>query len=164
MKNLSIVAAVGKNNELGCANDLIWRIREDLQFFRTATMGHYVVMGLRTYHSLPPSLPGRRYIVISETPIKDPAVLTFSNLESFIQFTQNCNEHIWVIGGGMIYTQLLPYSGKMVLTEIDAEAPNADVYFPRFDKSEWEVQLGEEQVSEAGVRYRRNTYARRQVK
>jgi dihydrofolate reductase len=160
MKNLIVVAAVGKNLELGCANDLIWKFKEDLTFFRTATMGHYVVMGLRTYHSLPPSLPGRRYIVISETPINDPAVLNFSSLEKFLGFAKNCNEDIWVIGGGMIYTQLLPHADKMILTEIDAAA-QAEVFFPKFDKNDWHVENGEVMTSETGIKYRRNTYTRK---
>jgi len=161
MNNLVIISAIGKKHELGYKNDLIWRIKEDLQNFRDVTMGHYIVMGLRTYESLPPTLAGRKYIVISDTNIRADNVLTFGNLETFLKFAQNVNEVIYVIGGGMIYKQLLPYSDKMVLTEIDETAKNADVFFPKFDKNDWDIEMGDIQQSPDGINYRRNIYRRR---
>lgn len=65
MKNLSLIAAIGQNMELGYQNDLIWRIKEDLQFFKEKTMGTYIIMGRKTYESLPKNLPGRKYIVLT---------------------------------------------------------------------------------------------------
>jgi len=166
MKNLVIIAAIGKNGELGANNDLIWKFKEDLQFFRDTTMGHYIVMGQKTYHSLPPTLAGRKYIVISETRIEAKGVETFTTLEAFLAFAhsrtgQKINEIIFVIGGGMIYKQLLPYCDKMILTEIFATADNADVFFPRFNRAEWAVTQGIVQTSPEGVNYRRNIYTRK---
>lgn len=161
MDNLIIISAVGKNRELGYNNDLIWRIKEDLTFFRDTTMGHYIVMGLRTYHSLPPTLAGRKYIVISDTRIQNTNVLTFGNIETFLKFAQNVNEVIFVIGGGMIYKQLLPYCGKMFLTHIDATEPKADVFFPEFDKNDWNIEFGCVQTSPDGITYQRDTYRRK---
>jgi len=158
MKNLVTIAAVGKNRELGYDNDLIWRFKEDLQYFRNATMGHYIVMGQRTYHSLPPTLVGRKYIVISETNID--GVLTFNSIEAFLDFAQSTEDLIWVIGGGMIYTQLLPLCDKLILTDIDATEPKADVFFPEFDKRKWSIKKGELQTSPEGIKYRRNIYTR----
>jgi len=158
MKNLVTIAAVGKNREIGHSNDLIWRFKEDLQYFRDATMGHYIVMGQRTYHSLPPTLVGRKYIVISETDVED--VMTFNNLDAFLDFARGTEDLIWVIGGGMIYSQLLPHCDKMILTEIDAVA-DADVFFPKFDRSEWNVEVGDLKTSPEGIKYRRNIYKRK---
>jgi len=160
MKNLVIVSAIGKKRELGYKNDLVWKFKEDLQFFRSTTMGHYIVMGLRTYESLPPTLEGRKYIVISDTNIRVDGILTFGNIETFLKYAQNTNEVIYVIGGGMIYTQLLPYCDTMILTEIDAEG-KADVFFPKFNKDDWNIEEGELQTSPEGIEYKRNTYRRR---
>ena len=157
MKNLVLIAAVGKNKELGCNNDLIWRFKEDLQYFRKVTMGCYIVMGQRTYYSLPPTLEGRKYIVISEKNID--GVMTFNNLNDFLAFAKKTDDLIWVVGGGMIYSQLLPHCGKMILTEIDASA-KADVFFPKFDVSEWNIERGTPQTSPEGIQYRRNIYTR----
>ena len=160
MENLVLIVAIGKNNEIGYNNDLIWRFKEDLQYFRNATMGHYIVMGLRTYHSLPPSLEGRKYIVISETKIKDENVITFDSLDKFLDFAKGTKDLIWVVGGGMIYTQLLPHCDKMILTEID-ETAKADVFFPKFDRTEWTIEIGELQTSPDGVQYKRNIYTKK---
>jgi len=160
MKNLVLIVAIGKNNEIGYNNDLIWRFKEDLQYFRNATMRHYIVMGQKTYHSLPPSLVGRKYIVISETKIKDESVITFDSLDKFLSFAKKTKDLIWVVGGGMIYTQLLPHCDKMILTEIDATS-KADVFFPQFDKSKWNIEIGELQTSPEGVEYRRNIYTKK---
>ena len=80
MKNLSLIAAIGKNRELGKNNDLIWKIKEDMQHFRNKTMNHPIVMGYRTYKSLPKLLPGRLHVVISRTKIDNPDVITYNNL------------------------------------------------------------------------------------
>lgn len=161
MDNLVIISAIGKNRELGYNNDLIWRIKEDLRFFRDTTMGHFIVMGQKTYKSLPPTLIGRKYIIISETNIYAPNVLTFGNIETFLKFAQNTKDIIYVVGGGMIYKQLLQYCCKMILTEIDATASAADVFFPKFDKNDWEVEIGAAQKSPDGIPYQRNVYRRK---
>ena len=160
MKNLVIIVAVGRNLEIGANNDLLWRFREDLQNFRDVTMGHYVVMGLNTYRSMPPSLEGRKYIVISESKVDDEAVMTFGDLDAFLDFARGTGETIFVIGGGMIYSQLIGHCNKMILTEIDAEAPDAHVFFPNFDRAQWRIECIGEFVSPCGVAYKRNVYTR----
>lgn len=134
--SVSMIAAVGKNLELGKNNDLIWHFKEDMKFFKDTTMGHTVVMGRKTFESLPKALPGRKNIVISsnaEYQAQGATVVT--SVEEALQIADN--EEIFVLGGGKIYAEFLPYADKLYLTEIDAECADADTYFPQFNKSEY---------------------------
>lgn len=134
--SVSMIAAVGKNLELGKNNDLIWHFKEDMKFFKDTTMGHTVVMGRKTFESLPKALPGRKNIVISsnaEYQAQGATVVT--SVEEALQIADN--EEIFVIGGGKIYAEFLPYADKLYLTEIDAECEDADTYFPHFNKSDY---------------------------
>lgn len=134
--SVSMIAAVGKNLELGKNNNLIWHFKEDMKFFKDTTMGHTVVMGRKTFESLPKALPGRKNIVISsnaEYHAQGATVVT--SVEEALQIADN--EEVFVIGGGKIYAEFLPYADKLYLTEIDAECAGADTYFPQFNKSEY---------------------------
>lgn len=134
--SVSMIAAVGKNLELGKNNNLIWHFKEDMKFFKDTTMGHTVVMGRKTFESLPKALPGRKNIVISsnaEYQAQGATVVT--SVEKALQIADN--EEIFVIGGGKIYAEFLPFADKLYLTEIDAECEDADTYFPQFNKSEY---------------------------
>lgn len=161
--SFSIIAAVGKNLELGFRGGLIFRIPEDMKFFREKTMGHPVVMGRKTYESIGRELPGRKNIVVTrsqELPVRDggaqPVVtgelaslrgrnpskpsrttlVVVRDLSFFIEENRTSEEEIFVIGGGEIYRKFLPYASKIYLTEVEAEA-EADVFFPEFDKSRY---------------------------
>lgn len=133
---ISIIAAVGKNNELGRNNDLIWHFKEDMKFFKNTTMGSCVIMGRKTFESLPKALPGRQNIVITSNPhykAKDAELA--SSLEGAINSAGTDN--IFIIGGASVYKEALPLCDRLYLTEIDAECSDADVYFPDFDKSKY---------------------------
>ncbi len=132
----SIIAAIGKNRELGKKNGLIFHIPEDMKYFRDTTKGHTVVMGRNTWKSLPSKLPGRQNIVVSKAPVPD-ADATITNLDDYIRQHLNTPEEIFIIGGGMVYAAFLPYAKHLYLTEISASAPDADVFFPKFDKSKY---------------------------
>ena len=141
----SIIAAVGKNRALGKDNDLIFHIKEDMKFFRTTTKGHKVVMGRKTWESLPGKLKDRENIVISSEPVAE-ADQTVSNLEAYIKDNIDSSEEIFIIGGGSIYSQFLPYAKNLYLTEVNA-SPDADIFFPRFDKKRYHrktLQTGEQ--------------------
>ena len=129
---LSLIAAVGKNLELGRNNDLIWRFREDMRFFKETTMGSAVIMGRKTFESLPKALPGRRNIVITRR--EGYAAEGAEVVESLEAALERAGGNAFVIGGASIYTALLPFCDRMYLTEIDDTCSDADVYFPRFDK------------------------------
>lgn len=135
----SIIAAIGKNRELGQKGGLVFNIKEDMKYFKDTTTGRKVVMGYRTWQSLPKKLPNRTNIVVSSKPVEN-ADLTISNLPAFIKENENTNEEIFIIGGGMIYTEFLPHAKNLYLTEIDASVP-ADVFFPEFDKSKYDKTI-----------------------
>ena len=135
---ISMIAAVGKNLELGKNNDLIWHFKEDMKFFKETTMGHPVIMGRKTFESLPKALPGRKNIVISANPeYKADGAEVVTSVEEAIKLAEAEDTDAFVIGGGRIYTEFLPYADNLYLTEINAECPDADTYFPDFNKSDY---------------------------
>lgn len=135
---ISMIAAVGKNLELGKNNDLIWHFKEDMKFFKETTMGHPVIMGRKTFESLPKALPGRKNIVISANPeYKADGAEVVSSVEEAIKLAETEDTDAFVIGGGRIYNEFLPYADNLYLTEINAECPDADTYFPDFNKSDY---------------------------
>lgn len=134
---ISIIASVGKNLELGYKGDLIWRVKGDLPHFRRTTSGHTVVMGQFTFESLPAALPDRRNIVITFD--KDYAAEgceVVHSIEEALSILDKDEEN-FIIGGGSIYRAFLPFADRLYLTEIDGEFPDADTYFPSFDKSDF---------------------------
>lgn len=135
---ISMIAAVGKNLELGKNNDLIWHFKEDMKFFKQTTMGHPVIMGRKTFESLPKALPGRKNIVISANPeYKADGAEVVTSVEEAIKLAETEDTDAFVIGGGRIYNEFLPYADNLYLTEINAECPDADTYFPDFNKNDY---------------------------
>ena len=129
----SIIAAIGKNNELGKNNGLIWHLPNDLKFFKEKTMNKKIIMGSTTFDSLGRLLPNREHIVLSYTTDYPKEVEVFNNMDDLLNKYENSNEEIFVIGGASIYKQFINYSNKLYLTEIDAECKDASVYFPNFN-------------------------------
>ena len=142
---ISMIASVGKNMELGKNNNLIWHFKEDMKFFKETTMGHKVIMGRKTYESLPGNLPGREMIVIS-TKTVDGDVTVFNDINSIVDKYKNSQEEIFIIGGASIYKEFLPYASKIYLTEICAEDSMADTFFPSFNKDDWNKEIISENV------------------
>ncbi len=135
----SIIACIGKNRELGNKGGLVFHIKEDMQFFKETTMGHPVIMGDRTFTSLPHALPGRTNYVLTRHPERLPeGVVAVNDIEAFIK--DHADEEVFVIGGGFVYNEFLPYADNLYLTEVDAEA-EADTFFPEFDKSKYEKTI-----------------------
>ena len=164
LENLKLIAAIGKNNELGYQNNLIWRIKEDMQFFRQQTLDNYIIMGRKTYESLPPKLPRRKYIILSSdqnlTTTEDHIV--HRNVSDVLEFVDtNKSEGFYVIGGGQIYKEFLPYVDVMHLTEIERTFELADAYFPQFDKDDWDIERGP-QLTDEDVVYRHVLYRKKQ--
>lgn len=159
MDNITMIAAVGKNLELGRNNDLIWHFREDMKFFRKETMGKPIVMGMRTLESLPKLLPGRKHIVLtSKNPSLPEDVVIVHSIDELLESIKDYPE-VMVIGGASVYKQLLEYSDKLILTEIDAEA-DADVFFPKFNVEDWDsVIVGENE--ENNIKYKHLVYTRK---
>ena len=137
---ISIIAAIGKNRELGRGNDLIWHIKEDLKNFKNLTMGKYIVMGKNTYESLPKHLEGRKYIVLSSSLSEIENGLLFNDFNKLLEVSKDVDEEVMIIGGASIYKLFLPFADKLYLTEIDSEE-KADVYFPDFNKEDYECNV-----------------------
>ncbi|MBR3257204.1 dihydrofolate reductase [Candidatus Saccharibacteria bacterium] len=136
--SFSIISAVGKNNELGKNNGLIFRIPEDQKFFKTTTMSHKIVMGRKTFESIGRPLPGRKnYVITTSKTFSNENVEIISDLEKFIKENKDSSEEIFIIGGASVYKQFLPVAKIIYLTEIDAEEKSADVFFPEFKKSSY---------------------------
>lgn len=134
--SVSIIASVGRNFELGKNNDLIWHFKQDMKFFKETTLGHTVIMGRRTFESLPKVLPNRLNVVItSDSSYSAENIVVVSSVEQALKYCDN--EEAFVIGGGMIYKEFLPFADKLYLTEIEDSLENADTYFPSFDKNEY---------------------------
>ena len=139
---VSMIACVGKNLELGKNNDLIWHLPNDLKYFKKVTNGKTVVMGRRTFDSLPGVLPNRRNIVLQfskEEKIK--GVEIFNDIPNLLKSLKNEDE-IFIIGGASIYRQFLEYADKLYLTEVNAKA-DAQVYFPKFDRRKYKKTIVE---------------------
>lgn len=137
---ISIIAAIGRNRELGRGNQLIWHIKEDLNNFKNITMGKYIIMGKNTYESLPKHLEGRKYIVLSSSLSNIENGLLFKDFNKLLEFVKDLDEEVMVIGGASIYKLFLPYASRLYLTLIDSEA-KADVYFPEFDKNDYKCNV-----------------------
>lgn len=137
---ISLIAAIGANRELGRKGELIFHIPEDMKFFRETTMGHKVVMGRKTWESLPGKLQGRENIVISRGEVEG-ADEVVRDLTTYLIEHQQTEEEIFVIGGGMIYRAALPYAEVLYLTEVNAREPEADTFFPDFDKNQYKKEI-----------------------
>ena len=139
MPEIVIIAAVAKNRVIGKDNTLIWNIPEDMAHFKALTSGQTVIMGRKTWESLPPRfrpLPGRRNIVISRNPAYDaPGATLAGSLEEAVRLAQDDAE-VFVIGGAEIYRQALPLAQRLYLTEV-ARDFDADAFFPEFSASDW---------------------------
>ena len=163
MKNISIIACVGKNLELGKKNDLIWHLPNDLKYFKKVTSGKTVIMGRRTFESLPSVLPKRRNIVLQlphESNIE--GVEIFNDIPSILEDVKN-EEEVFIICGASIYRQFLEYANKLYLTEVNEKCSDAEVYFPKFDKRRYKkIVIGSD--SDNGVKYNFVVYERRCVK
>lgn len=152
--NINIIAAIGKNNELGKNNDLVWRLKGDMKFFRDTTIGHSIVMGRKTFESLPKMLPGRKHIVISTSEIRNEQIELYKSIRDFLIKYQNIDEDVFIIGGASIYKQFIDLASRMYLTEIDAVDKDADVYFSEFNKEHWDrEELTSKQETEINYKH-----------
>ena len=158
--NISMIAAIGKNNELGKNNDLIWHLKGDLKFFKELTTNHIIVMGRKTFESLPKMLPNRHHIVISSNSNFNEEIEVFNNIGSFLEKYKDYKEEIFIIGGSSIYKLFLDLANKLYLTEIEAEDERAEVYFPTFDKTLWDKEYISESKEEDNIKYRHVLYRR----
>ncbi|MDE6237489.1 MAG: dihydrofolate reductase [Muribaculaceae bacterium] len=148
------IVAMSRDGAIGKNGDLPWHLPEDLRHFKELTMGHAVIMGRKTWESLPKRpLPGRRNIVVSHNPgYATEGAETFASIEEAIEA---CDETPYIIGGASVYSAALPYLTHLDITLIDATVDDADTFFPPLNDEEWIVteETGE-MVSKKGIPYR----------
>lgn len=135
---LSIIVAVAENNVIGKDNKLLWRLSNDLKNFKKITMGHTIIMGRKTFESLPKVLPGRKHIVLTRDKsfIANDEMVEVFNSVAELHNSLNPQIEYFVIGGGEIYKALMPYSEKLYLTKVN-KVFEGDTYFPEIDNSQW---------------------------
>ncbi len=135
---ISIIAAIGKNNELGKGNTLLFNLPADMKHFRETTSGHGVIMGRKTFESLPGGpLPKRRNIVITrDKNYKKESIEICHSLEEAIKLF-NKDEEVFVIGGAEIYKQSIEFADKLYITHVDGEDKDADTFFPEIVPILW---------------------------
>lgn len=132
---ISIIAAIGKNNELGKNNALLWSLPADMAHFKKLTTGHTVIMGQKTFESIGRPLPNRKNIVLSlDKKFKPSGVEITNSIEKAIKMSKSAlntkNKEIFVIGGGQIYKLFMNIADKLYITHVDASFPEADTFFP----------------------------------
>lgn len=147
---ISISVAVAKNNIIGKDNKLIWHISEDLKRFKQITSGKTMIMGRKTFESLPGILPNREHIVVTRDKnfkVDSDKVKIVHNLDSLIKEYAHSEDEIFVIGGADIYKQVLPYTHKIYLTKIDKDF-DGDTYFPEIDPNKFKVEYSSEKITD----------------
>ena len=140
--NINIIAAVAQNRAIGYQNKLIYWLPNDLKRFKQLTTGHTIIMGRRTFESLPKgALPNRRNIVLSRSAKDFPNCECYTSLKEALAHCQP-DEDIYIIGGASLYKQALPIATHLYLTEIKDTPVNADTFFPPYN--EWIISSKEE--------------------
>lgn len=134
---ITLIAAVAKNRAIGYGNKLLYWLPNDLKRFKALTTGHTIIMGRKTYESLPKgALPNRRNIVLSQTENNFPGCETFRSLDEALRHCAN-EEEVFVIGGESVYRQSIGKADRLCLTEIDDTPDKADAFFPEYNN--WQV-------------------------
>ncbi|WP_104734713.1 dihydrofolate reductase [Hanstruepera ponticola] len=135
---ITLIVAAGEDNAIGKDNDLIWHLSDDLKRFKSLTNGHHIIMGRKTFESFPKPLPNRTHIVITRQDsyqVPD-GVIVVNNLEDAFDAARS-DKQPFVIGGGEIYKQAMPFADKIELTRVHESFENADTFFPEIDLSLW---------------------------
>jgi dihydrofolate reductase len=141
---ISIIVAVSEDLGIGKDNKLLWHLSEDLKRFKKLTFGNSVIMGKKTWESLPKRpLPGRKNIVLTDIPGEsfDGAVTAYS-IEDAMSKCEKV-EDVFIIGGGSVYRQFMPVADRLYITHVHKKAP-ADIFFPEIDPKIWKIVKKEE--------------------
>lgn len=154
---INIIACLDKEGAIGHQNQLLFHLRKDMERFRLLTTGHTIIMGRKTYESLPHgALPHRRNIVISHDTLNLKDCIVCHSLEEALFFCEedlSCinEDEVFIIGGASIYKQALPLADRMYLTIVDKISQNADTYFPKWDEEKWMIcykKLEDEEIKD----------------
>ena len=156
---LHLIFARARNGVIGNKGSMPWHLPEDLAHLKKTTMGCPVIMGRKTWDSLPPKfrpLPGRLNVVVTrQSNWHADGALRAGSLPDALTVCKTCAD-VWVLGGAEIYVQALPFANTAVVTEIDADF-DGDAYAPQFGPA-WTKTQGDAQVSSTGIRFSFSTY------
>ncbi|MCH7785087.1 MAG: dihydrofolate reductase [Bacteroidetes bacterium] len=135
---ITLIVAVGKNNELGKENDLVWHLPNDFKRFKKLTTGHHIIMGRKTFESFPKPLPNRVHVVITRNEkYKREGTIIVHSMKEALQIAKNDTQP-FIIGGGEIYSLGIPIADKIELTRVHGSF-DADTFFPEIQINEWEL-------------------------
>ncbi|HTY03671.1 MAG TPA: dihydrofolate reductase [Rhodocyclaceae bacterium] len=149
---LTLIAAVAKNGVIGRDNRLPWKLSEDLKHFKALTMGHTLIMGRKTWESLPGLLPGRPHIVVTRNPdYKADGATVVTSLPAAIAAAGDVDE-VFIIGGAELYAQAFEFADRLQLTEIAAEF-EGNAWFPNWDRTKWRETGREAHRTDTGMDY-----------
>lgn len=154
----TIVVAKAKNNAIGKDNDLLWRLPDDFKFFKNVTLDHFVILGRKTFDSLPGLLPRRTFVIVTrqkDYQAPEGHFVVHSLEEAFALCQVQKQEEVFVIGGGIIYKDSIDKGlvDKMYITEVDAEIDGADTFFPEYDKDNWNETAREHHATDERHKY-----------
>ena len=158
---MEIIVAVDENYAIGKDGDLLAHLSPDLKRLKAMTVGNIIVMGSKTYMSFPKRpLPDRENLIITHHPEEYPDIKCFTSVEEFLEYSKTADKPIFVLGGGSIYEQLLPYCDKAHITKI-MHSFEADTFFPDLDKdTEWKITDESEVITTEKYPFRYVTYER----
>lgn len=135
--SISIIVAIAQNNAIGFENKLLYWLPNDLKRFKSLTTGHTIIMGRKTFESLPKgALPNRRNIVLTRQDIEFPGAERYASLETALSQCK-AEEEVFIIGGASVYREAMPLADKLYITHIEDTPAQADVFFPEIDASVW---------------------------
>jgi dihydrofolate reductase len=145
---IALVVAIAQNGAIGAGGDLLWRLPADMKYFKEVTMGHHVLMGRKTYESIPDKfqpLLGRTNLVVSRRKDYQPkGAMVFDEVNEALRFAEAHGETtVMVIGGGEIYRQTLPIADVVYLTRVHHDFPEADTHFHFLPDEAWRVKSRE---------------------
>lgn len=140
---VSIIVAINKNNGIGMENKLLYWLPNDLKRFKSLTTGHTIIMGRKTFESLPKgALPNRRNVVLSRQDITFEGAERYASLEEALKSCKN-EEEIFIIGGASLYNEAIKIADTLYITEIEDSEKEADVFFPNIDLNVWKEKSRE---------------------
>lgn len=154
-----MIVAIGKNNEIGKDNKLLWHLPNDLKFFKETTINKTIIMGRKTFESLPGKLPKRKHIIITTNHDYQLDEILFHSIKEALDYIKTCKEECFVIGGASIYQEFLPYAKYLYITKVE-DNKDADAYFPEIKDDNYIITLlGANEDN--GIKYKHYKYEKR---
>ena len=145
---ISIIVAINKNRGIGLNNKLLYWLPNDLKRFKALTTGNTIIMGRKTFESLPKgALPNRRNIVLTRSDMEFPGAERFHSLDDALVHCEE-DENVFIIGGASLYNEAMPLANRLCITEINDEKKEADVFFPKIDNNIWKEESREDHTTD----------------